>query len=160
MIWTFKWTNSCNTDILHAWKANMGLQYISDPYSCIMYVTSYIMKSERAMSEQLRKVAKEARSEDVTSNWESLVPQGSECPGSSIWLFSLPLKKYRRQVIFVNTRPKENRVSVLQQMDEGDEDIFCKGSYRQVSSTTRSAWRHASCWVYCGLHIISSQWIH
>ena len=43
----------------------MDLQYIVDPYSCIMYVTSYMMKSEHAMSECLRKVAREARSEDI-----------------------------------------------------------------------------------------------
>ena len=132
-----KWINSFNADILHAWKANMDLQYIIDPYSCIMYVTSYMMKSERAMSELLRKVAKEARSEDVISQLRKLGTtflnnREVSAQEAAYRLLSLPLKKCSRQVIFVNTSPKENRVSmlkptaVLQDMDEGDEDIFCK----------------------------------
>jgi hypothetical protein len=50
------WINQYNPKILQTWRANMDLQFITDPYSCIMYITSYMMKSERAMSELLKKV--------------------------------------------------------------------------------------------------------
>ena len=43
----------------------MDLQFITDPYSCIMYITSYMTKSERAMSELLKKVADDNRDDDM-----------------------------------------------------------------------------------------------
>ena len=66
------WINSYNKHVIKAWQANMDLQYIIDPYSCIMYVTSYMMKSERDMSELLRKVSKEVRSEDIKTRLRRL----------------------------------------------------------------------------------------
>ena len=39
-------TNNCNLDCLKLWRANMDIQYVADPYSCIMYVLSYVMKCE------------------------------------------------------------------------------------------------------------------
>ena len=37
---------------LQAWRANMDIQYIMDAYMLgVMYVTSYMMKSENAMGE-------------------------------------------------------------------------------------------------------------
>ena len=32
----------------------MDIQYVADPYSCIMYVLSYVMKCENGMSEILK----------------------------------------------------------------------------------------------------------
>jgi ribosomal protein L22 len=55
-----RWINQYNPKILQTWRANMDLQFITDPHSCIMYITSYMMKSERAMSELLKKVANDA----------------------------------------------------------------------------------------------------
>ena len=48
-----------------AWQANMDLQYVMNPYACIMYVASYMMKTEKAMGELLRSVANENRSEEL-----------------------------------------------------------------------------------------------
>ena len=33
-----RWINQYNPSILRTWQANMDLQFITDPYSCIMYV--------------------------------------------------------------------------------------------------------------------------
>lgn len=60
-----KWINHYNTDILSAWKANLGFQYIVDPYACVLYITSYMLKSERTMSELLRKVGKGYKADEV-----------------------------------------------------------------------------------------------
>ena len=38
--------NNYNPDILRTWKANMDIQFILDAYACVMYVISYMMKSE------------------------------------------------------------------------------------------------------------------
>lgn len=41
------WVNNCNADLLRTWNANRDIQFILNPYSCIMYVVSYISKAER-----------------------------------------------------------------------------------------------------------------
>lgn len=60
-----RWINHYNPYILKTWRANMDLQYITDPYSCILYITSYMMKSERAMSELLKKITEDTRGEEL-----------------------------------------------------------------------------------------------
>lgn len=43
----------------------MDLQYVLDAYACVMYVASYLMKTERAMGMLLKHVAAEARTEEL-----------------------------------------------------------------------------------------------
>ena len=57
--------NSYNPDILHIWQANMDIKFILDAYACVMYVTSFMMKSERAMGDLLKQVSKECESESI-----------------------------------------------------------------------------------------------
>ena len=59
--------NNYNPHVMLAWQANMDIQYVLNPYVCIMYVASYMMKRERAMGELLRTVANENRSEELLS---------------------------------------------------------------------------------------------
>ena len=131
-----QWTNSFNEDILRTWKANMDLQYILDPYSCMMYVTSYMMKSEKAMSELLSKVSKEAGSEDIKAQLNKvgstfLNHREVSAQEAAYRLLSIPLKKSSRTVVFINTSPKDKRVAILKPasvisgMDQDDENIFC-----------------------------------
>ena len=49
--------NNYNATVLLAWQANMDLQFVLNVYACVMYVTSYIMKTDRAMGEILKLVA-------------------------------------------------------------------------------------------------------
>ena len=130
-----RWINQYNPDILRLWKGNMDLQFITDPYSCITYVTSYMLKSERAMSELLRKVADESRGEDIKVKLKKvgsafLNNREVSAQEAAYRLLSLPLKRSIRTVVFVNTAPKEKRVSmlkplsVLQDMPDDDENIF------------------------------------
>ena len=131
-----RWINQYNPDILRTWRANMDLQFITDPYSCIMYITSYMLKSERAMSELLRKVGDECRGEDIKSKLKKvgsafLNNREVSAQEAAYRLLSLPLKRASRKVVFVNTAPKEKRVSmlkpmsVLKDMDDDAENIFC-----------------------------------
>ena len=43
-----------NAPVMLAWQANMDLL---NAYACVMYVASYIMKTDRAMDEILKHVA-------------------------------------------------------------------------------------------------------
>lgn len=43
------WINQYNPCLLKCWNANMDIQFVLDPFSCIVYIISYISKSEREM---------------------------------------------------------------------------------------------------------------
>ena len=58
-------TLNYNLPVLLAWQANMDLQYVLNAYACVMYVASYIMKTDRAMGELLKRVASEMNSTEV-----------------------------------------------------------------------------------------------
>lgn len=51
--------NIYNTNLLKAWRANMDIQYVLDPYACAMYILSYITKGQRGMSKLLEKASEE-----------------------------------------------------------------------------------------------------
>ena len=53
-----------NPSVMLAWQANMD---ILNAYACVMYVASYIMKTERSMGELLKRVAAEARTDELKS---------------------------------------------------------------------------------------------
>ena len=59
------YTNGCNHEILLLWGANVDFQFVLDEYSTVMYVCSYMMKSEKAMGEVLKSVAKECKSDPI-----------------------------------------------------------------------------------------------
>ena len=54
--------NNYNSSVM---LANMDIQFVLNAYACIMYVASYIMKSERSMGELLKRVAAEARTDEL-----------------------------------------------------------------------------------------------
>ena len=68
-------TNNFNAHCLQLWHANIDIQYIADPYSCIMYVLSYVMKCENGMSEILKRVAKEYKDETVQKQMKEVLYQ-------------------------------------------------------------------------------------
>lgn len=59
--------NNYNTTILSAWRANMDIPPVLDPYACIMYIVLYITKDEREMGEILRAAKKEHADKDIWS---------------------------------------------------------------------------------------------
>ncbi|XP_061175927.1 uncharacterized protein LOC133184868 [Saccostrea echinata] len=54
------WTNQYNRCLLKSWDANMDIQFVLDPFSCIVYIISYISKSEREMGMLLKQTKLEA----------------------------------------------------------------------------------------------------
>lgn len=43
----------------------MDIRYLLGPYACVMYIASYMLKSEGAMSHLLKQVCQECRGEDI-----------------------------------------------------------------------------------------------
>lgn len=92
------WMNQYNPKILKTWRANMDPQFFMDPYLCIMYITSYMMKSERPMSELLKRVSEESRSEDLKAKLRNvgsafLNKREVSAKEAAYKIFSLPLKR-------------------------------------------------------------------
>lgn len=50
--------NAYNQSILNIVQANIDIQYISNPYACIVYITDYINKGNTGLSKLLRNVGK------------------------------------------------------------------------------------------------------
>ena len=129
------WINTYNPDIIKVWKANMDLQYILDPYACVIYIAAYMLKSERSMGELLKQVSKECSSEDIRTQlrrFGSVFLNHREVSArEAVYrILSMPLKQLSRKVVFVNTAAKEDRVTLLkpinqiEDMDEDSKDIY------------------------------------
>ena len=127
--------NNYNPAILKAWKANMDIQYILDAYACVMYVTSYMMKSERAMGELLRHVSKECSGEDIRTQLRKLGTtflnhREVSAQEASFRILSMPMKKLSRKCVFINTSPQNERVNMtkplasIQELENDEEDVY------------------------------------
>nr|XP_055049553.1 uncharacterized protein LOC129435076 [Misgurnus anguillicaudatus]XP_055049554.1 uncharacterized protein LOC129435076 [Misgurnus anguillicaudatus] len=132
------WVNGYNPDLLRAWNANMDIQYILDPYSCIMYMLSYISKPEHEMNEMLKNVIKAVRETDVNEEDEmkhimqaySKHRQVSS-QESVARTCSLPMKKCSRSVVFIPTDDDALKMSlplsVLLHKNPDSEDVWMSG---------------------------------
>ena len=100
--------NGCNHEILCFWGANVDFQFVLYEYSTVMYVSSYMMKSEKAIDEFLKSVTKECYSELVE---EQLKKMGKAfagnhivgTPDASLSELSMWLMRNGRRVMFVNS---------------------------------------------------------
>ena len=129
--------NNYNPNVMLAWQANMDIQYVLNACACVMYVASYVMKSERAMGELLRNVAKENRTDEMKLQLRKV---GSafltHCEVSAqeaiYRILSMHMKQLSRTVVFVDTNHKTNRIGVLKdsndisQLDDDDTNVFQK----------------------------------
>ena len=129
--------NNYNSHVMLAWQANMDIQYVLNAYACVMYVASYMMKSERAMGELLKNVANENRSEELLSQLRKvgsafLNHREVSAQEAVYRILSIPMKQLSRSVVFVDTNSKCNRIGVLKdlnaisQLDDDDQNVFQK----------------------------------
>ena len=103
-----------------------------------MYICSYMMKSEKALGEVFKNIARECCSEPIEQQLKKIgkdfvgknvvvAPEAAMCE-LSIWLM-----KKSRKVIFVNSNVLDKWVSlpknskVLDDMEEEDENVYASG---------------------------------
>ena len=128
--------NSYMSHLIHVWKANDDIQYVLDPYSCVVYICDYLMKNNKGMSKLLENAAKEAKEGNMDLkqsvrhignkflNCSEMSEQ--ECANS---LLELPITQSSIKVEFINTSEIHNRVFIakpdymLQKMDPDSEEI-------------------------------------
>ncbi|XP_061173328.1 uncharacterized protein LOC133182501 [Saccostrea echinata] len=138
--------NAYNSTLLHAWAANIDIQYVLDPYACAMYIVSYISKSQRGMSDLLSRAAKEAREGNldikrqvrhIGNQFLNSVEVGAQ--EAAYLVLQMPLTKASRDVIFINTSPTDERVilvkpdSELEKLNATSTDIECSNIVKRYA---------------------------
>ena len=129
--------NNYNPCVLKAWQANMDVQYVMNPYACVMYVVSYMTKSEKSMGELLKHVATEERTAQLSQQLRKvstafLTHREVSAQKAAYHLLSMPMKKLTREVVFISTHPKNERITVIKNsrflvdLEDDDTNVFCK----------------------------------
>ena len=104
----------------------MDIQYVLDPFGAIVYMTSYLTKSEREMGDLLRNAQREAR-EGNTDAISELKKLGSvylqhrevSVMGAIYLICSMPLKHSSRNIQFIQTDVDGHKVSLpLRELQE------------------------------------------
>ena len=138
--------NAYNETILHLWRANMDLQYILDPYACVVYVISYIGKSQRGMSKLLKDALLQLKggNSSIKQRLRGIAHKFQSCSEVSaqevsFHLLSLPISQCSRANVYVNTNPPEQRTRilkpkhVLKEMELDSDDILQQGLFEHYA---------------------------
>ena len=117
--------NCYNPNLLRAWKANMDIQYVLDPYACAVYILSYITKGQRGMSKLLRKACEEAKEGNknivnkvrhIGNKFLNAVEISAQ---EAVYLvMQMPLRRSSREFQFINTSDPHERTFLLKSMDK------------------------------------------
>ena len=131
--------NNYNSAVMLAWQVNMDLQFVLNAYTCtcVMYIASYITKSNRAMGLLLRTVAIEARTEELNQQLRKvgsvfLTHRELSVQECVYRVLSMPLKQLSHVNVYINTNSKSERVTVLKtkevldNMHKDNTDVFQK----------------------------------
>ena len=129
--------NCYNKDILHLFESNMDIQFVLEEYGLASYIINYVSKVESGLSKLLRNAAKEVEVGNISLK-DKLRKIANVFLNSNLMssqeaaycLLSLPLSKSSRQVIFINTSPRQERVAMLKrkehlkQLPPDSEDVY------------------------------------
>ena len=107
-----------NPILLHAWKANMNIQFVTGEYGVLAYLTSYLCKPERNMSELMKMASKEASGKEIRDKLKVIGNVFQKCREVSTHeaiarTISLPLRHSNYDVIYVPTGLKESITRML-----------------------------------------------
>ena len=108
--------NNYMKKLINVWKANHDIQYVLDPYSCVVYICDYLMKNNKGMTKLLEAAAKEGNMYLKQSvrhignkflNCSEMSEQ--ECAYS---LLELPITQSSIKIEFINTSEINDRVFI------------------------------------------------
>lgn len=98
----------------------MDIQYILDPYACAAYIVSYISKGQRGMSNLLSTACRESKNASsnirdqvrkVGNTFLNHVEVGAQ--EACYLVLQMPLRRSSRDVVFVDTNPESERVTLM-----------------------------------------------
>ena len=143
--------NNYNLLCLKAWWANMDIQYITNSYSCAVYISSYITKGQRGMSELMKAACDEAKSnnagirEQVRAIGNKFLNNIEISAQEAVYLLlQIPLRKSSRSTIFINTSPPEERIRLLkpimeiENMDDDETKLHYDDKISQYKRRTKN----------------------
>ena len=111
--------NNYMKDLVHVWNANHDIQYLLDPYSCVVYICDYLTKNNKGMSKLLEQAAKEAKqgNMDFKKSVRHIGNKFLNCTEMSeqecvYSLLELPITQSSIKVEFINTSERPNRVFI------------------------------------------------
>lgn len=112
------WINQYNPFLLKCWDANMDIQFVLDPFSCIVYVVSYISKAEREMGMLLKQTKIEASEGNLNAK-ETMKKIGSaylshrevSAQEAVFRICNLRMRECSRKVLFVPVGENPTRLS-------------------------------------------------
>ena len=124
-----------NTVILSLMQSNMNIQYVTGMYGVIKYLTSYMCKPERTMSELMKKASKEATNRGVQDKLWAIgnvftTKREVSTDEAIVRALSLPMRSSKIAVDFIVTGLKEDRTralkspEILQLMNPDDTNIY------------------------------------
>jgi hypothetical protein len=130
--------NNYSPAILHAWQANMDIQFVSNAYACIQYVVAYVTKDEREMGTLLQAVSKEAAEQSIKQQMKKCAKSFQDARSVSAQeavyrVLGLPLHKSDFQTVWIPTGMPHQRVRLLkpkyllEKMESDEENIFVTG---------------------------------
>lgn len=113
-----QWINQYNSYLLKCWDANMDIQFVLDPFSCIVYVVSYISKAEREMGMLLKQTKIEAFEGNMNAK-ETMKKIGSaylshrevSAQEAVFRICNLRMRECLRKVVFVPVGENPTRLS-------------------------------------------------
>ncbi|XP_062573153.1 uncharacterized protein LOC134235086, partial [Saccostrea cucullata] len=139
------WTNQYNQCLLKCWDANMDIQFVLDPFSCIVYIVSYISKSEREMGMLLKQTKIEAEEGNLNAR-QTMKKIGSaylhhrevSAQEAVYRVCNLKMKECSRKVVFIPVgdnplrlskplsliKKKSNDEEIISDEDDDENDIW------------------------------------
>ena len=115
--------NPYNKQIYMRHRANMDIQFVTDPYGAAAYVTAYMLKSNASMSQILKLAIEEVMTNDNMTVRQRLVHIANKFNNCSevsaqectFTLLSMPVSRLSRSSCYINTYPLEERNLILKE---------------------------------------------
>ena len=111
--------NNYMKQLINVWKANHDIQYVLDPYSCVVYICDYLMKNNKGMSKLLEAAANEAKqgNMDLKQSVRHIGNKFLNCAEMSeqecaYSLLELPITQSSIKIEFINTSEIHDRVFI------------------------------------------------
>ena len=116
--------NCHNPYLLKAWRANMDIQFVLDPYACAVYILSYITKGQIGMSKLLRKACEEAKegNKNIVNSVRHIGNKFLNAVEISVQeavylVLQMPWRR-SREFQYTNTSDPDERTFLLKSMDK------------------------------------------
>jgi hypothetical protein len=137
--------NPFNVTLLLAWQANIDLQFILDAYAATTYITSYMSKGQKGMTELMGRLSSEGgyrNSSDLIKRLGYAFINSHEiCVQEAVYHeLPLPMRRFSVAVQFVNTGPPDQRYKMakttaeLNELPPDSTDCFKKGPPEHYAS--------------------------